>query len=171
MKTPRNLKSLLGILPSIVILVLICAPVYGQCYKVPAARTPKRPDGKPNLTSQAPRLPDGHPDLSGVWESGGGKYINNIAADLKPGDVPFQPWAKALVDQRADGSHSGEDPIANCLPQGVPRINAAPPPWKGIQKSDVIVVLYESANTLRQIFIDGLELGNSLPPTFRAYST
>src|SRR5437867_9391349 len=121
MKTPRNLKSLLGILPSIVILVLICAPVYGQWVKVPAARTPMGPDGKPNLSAPAPRLPDGHPDLSGVWESGGGKYINNIAADLKPGDVPFQPWAKALDDQRADGSHSGEDPFANCLPQGVPR--------------------------------------------------
>jgi len=171
MKTPRNLKSVFGILPSIVILGLICAPVYGQWVKVPAAGTPRGPDGKPNLSAPAPRLPDGHPDLSGVWESGGGKYIQNIAADLKPGDVPFQPWAKALVDQRADGSQSGEDPFANCLPQGVPRVSASPPPWKVIQKSEVIVILYESANTWRQIFLDGRELGDDFPPTFLGYST
>ncbi len=90
MKTPRNLKSLFGILPSIVLLGLICAPVYGQWVKVPAAGTPRGPDGKPNLSAPAPRLSDGHSDLSGVWESGGGKYIQNIAADLKPGEVPFQ---------------------------------------------------------------------------------
>src|ERR1700704_2692416 len=135
------------LLSSVAIAVLICAPAYGQWVKVPAGGVLKGPDGKPNLSAPAPRSSDGHPDLSGVWESGSTKYILDIAADLKPGDVPFQPWAKALVDQRADGSHSGEDPFANCLPQGVPRVSASPPPWKVIQKSDVIVILYESANT------------------------
>ena len=40
-----------------------------------------------------------------------------------------------------------------------------------IQKSEVIVILYESANTWRQIFLDGRELGNDFPPTFLGYST
>ena len=172
MKTRLSLSSVFGILPSIIILVLalVGAPVHAQWVKVPGA-IPRGPDGKPNLSAPAPRLPDGHPDLSGTWEAGSNKYVLNIAADLKPGDVPFQPWAKTLVDQRADGSHSGEDPFANCLPQGVPRVNASPPPWKVIQKSDVIVILYESANTWRQIFLDGRELGNDYPPTFLGYST
>jgi hypothetical protein len=171
MKTPLRLRSVFGLLLSIPILVLICAPVYAQWVKVPTGSIPRGPDGKPNLLAPAPRLPDGRPDLSGVWEPNGNKYVLDIAADLKPGDIPFQPWAKALVDQRADGSHSGEDPIANCLPQGVPRINAAPPPWKVIQKSDVIVILYESANTWRQIFLDGRELDKDFQPTFLGYST
>ena len=171
MRTLLRLRSVLGILRSIAVVVLICMPVYGQWVKVPTAGIPRGPDGKVNLSAPAPRSPDGHPDLSGIWESGSAKYIQDIAADLKPGDVPFQPWAKALVDQRADGSHSGEDPFANCLPQGVPRVNASPPPWKVIQKSDVIVILYESANTWRQIFLDGRELGNDYPPTFLGYST
>src|SRR6516164_11657731 len=111
MKTPLNRRSVLGILPSVVVLVLICGPVYGQWVKVPAGAIPRGPDGKPNLSAAAARLPDGHPDLSGIWEAGSNKYVLNIAADLKPGDVPFQPWAKALVNQRADGSHSGEDPF------------------------------------------------------------
>src|SRR5213083_2228929 len=113
MKTRLNRGSVLGILSSVAMLVLICTPVYGQWVRVPTGGIPKRPDGKPNLSAPAPRSPDGHPDLSGVWESGGPKYILDIAADLKPGDVPFMPWAKALVDQRADGSHSGEVPPAS----------------------------------------------------------
>jgi hypothetical protein len=171
MKTPLSVRSVFGILPSIAVLALICMPVYGQWTKLPSAAIPRGPDGKPNLSAPAPRSPDGHADLSGIWESGGAKYILDIATDLKPGDVSFQPWAKALVDQRADGSHSGEDPFANCLPQGVPRVNASPPPWKVIQKSDEIVVLYESANTWRQIFLDGRELGKDFEPTFLGYST
>jgi hypothetical protein len=171
MKTPLNRRSVLGILPSVVVLVLICGPVYGQWVKVPAGAIPRGPDGKPNLSAQVPRSADGHPDLSGVWESGGAKYIENIAADLKPGDVPLQPWAKALVAERADGSHSGEDPPANCLPRGVPRINASPPPWRVIQRSDVIGILYESDNTWRQIFMDGRELADDAPPAYLGYST
>src|SRR6516165_8505776 len=158
-------------LSSVAIAGLMRAPVYGQWVKVPTGGIPKGPDGKPNLSAPAPRSPDGHPDLSGVWESGSAKYIENIAADLKPGDVPFQPWAKALVAERADGSHSGEDPPANCLPRGVPRINASPPPWRVIQKSDVIGILYESDNTWRQIFMDGRELADDFLPTYLGYST
>jgi len=171
MKTPPSLRSVFGIGLSIAILMLVCTPLHGQWVKMPTAGIPRGPDGKPNLSAPAPKSADGHPDLSGIWESGGAKYIQNLAADLKSGEVPFQPWAKALVDQRADGSHSGEDPFANCLPQGVPRVSASPPPWKVIQKPEVIIILYESANTWRQVFMDGRELGNDFPPTFLGYST
>ena len=164
-------RAAVQLLSSVAMVVLICAPVHGQWVKVPAGGIPKGPAGKPNLSAPAPRSADGHPDLSGVWESGGAKYILDIAADLKPGDVPFQPWAKALVDQRADGSHSGEDPSANCLPRGVPRINASPPPWRVIQKSDIIGILYESDNAWRQIFLDGRELGSNVLPAYLGYST
>src|SRR5436309_15216413 len=78
MKTRLNPGSVLGILSSVAILVLICAPVYGQWVKVPTGRIPRGPEGKPNLSAPAPRSPDGHPDLSGVWESGSAKYILDI---------------------------------------------------------------------------------------------
>ncbi|PYS56328.1 MAG: hypothetical protein DMG13_00045 [Acidobacteria bacterium] len=171
MKTQKDLRGLLGIAPSIAVLMLICAPVHGQWVKVPADAIPRSPDGKPHLSAPAPRLPDGHPDLSGIWEPNGNKYVLNLAADLQPGDVPFQPWAKTLVDQRADGSHSREDPTANCLPQGVPRINAAPPPWKLVQTAGFVVIIYEAANLWRQIFLDGRELAQDYVPTWLGYST
>src|ERR1051326_1869760 len=96
-----------------VTVILMCAPLYEKWTKVPAAKIPRQADGKPNLSAPAPRLPDGHPDLSGIWNPNGNKYVLNVAADLKPVDVPYQPWAKAIVDKRADGSQSGEEPIAN----------------------------------------------------------
>src|SRR5436309_16111312 len=96
------------ILLSTAILALVCAPVYAQWVRVLAGGIPRGPDGKPNLSAPAPQTADGHPDLSGVWEAANGaKYVLNVAVDLKPGDVSFQPSANALLDQRLDGSHSG----------------------------------------------------------------
>ena len=151
--------------------LLFAAPLHAQWKKLPTPAIPHTADGKPNLSAPAPRTADGHPDLSGIWEQNGNRYTANIAVDLKPGEVPYQPWAKELADQRRDGSHSKEDPPANCLPQGVPRVNAAPPPWKIIQRSDLVVILYEAHMLYRQIFLDGRELAADAEPAWLGYST
>jgi hypothetical protein len=150
--------------------ILISQPALAQWTKVPPAAIPRTPDGKPNLTAPAPRLPGGKADLSGVWEPNANKYLRDIAADLKPGEVPFQPWAKTVFDQRIDGSHSKEDPDANCLPQGVPKIDAAPAPWKIVQTPSFIVVAYEAFNLWRQIFLDGREVAADVNPSWMGYS-
>ena len=110
------------------------------------------------------------PGPSGIWASNGG-YNQNLAKDLKPADVPYQPWAKALADERATGLHEREDPDANCLPQGVPRNNGVPPPWKIVQTPGFVVIVYEAFNLWRQIFLDGRELGEDFTPTWMGYST
>jgi hypothetical protein len=156
---------------SIAAVVLVCAPVQAQWVKVPPAKVPRTPDGKPNLSAPAPRLADGRTDLSGIWEPASNKYVQNLAADLKPEDVPFQPWAKTLFDERKTGAHSKEDQPAHCLPQGVPRINAAPAPWKVVQTPGFIVIVYEAFNLWRQIFLDGRELAEDAPSTWLGYST
>jgi hypothetical protein len=66
-----------------------------QWYNFPTPRIPRTFDGKPNLSAPAPRMTDGKPDISGLWKPGPG-YIANIAKDLKPEDIPFQPWAETL---------------------------------------------------------------------------
>ena len=154
----------------LVTLLLMPASVLAQWTKVPSGGIPRTADGKPNLSTPAPRLPDGKPDLSGIWELDASKYVRNIAADLKPEDVPFQPWAKALFESRVDGSHSREDPDANCLPQGVPKIAAAPAPWKIVHAPGFIVVVYEAFNLWRQIFLDGREVAPDANPTWMGYS-
>jgi hypothetical protein len=157
---------------SVGVVGLVSAPVQAQWVKVPPPKIPRTADGKPNLSAPAPRLADGKPDLSGIWEqAAGGKYVQNIAADLKPEDVPFQPWAKALWDERKTGAHSREDQTAHCLPQGVPRINAAPPPWKIVQTPDFIVIVYEAFTLWRQIFLDGRQMAGDANPSWLGYST
>ena len=51
----RLVCAAVPLLSSVAILVLICAPAYGQWVKVPAGGIPKAPDGKPNLSAPAPR--------------------------------------------------------------------------------------------------------------------
>ena len=85
------------------IMTLTCSTAFAQWANVPPATIPRTPDGAPNLSAPAPRLPDGKPDLSGIWNAPTG-YLRNLAKDLKE-EVPFQPWAKALYDERAAGLH------------------------------------------------------------------
>ncbi|MBI2187114.1 MAG: hypothetical protein HYU37_08300 [Acidobacteria bacterium] len=154
---------------SIALLALWSAPAWAQWTKIPET-APRTTDGTPNLSAPAPRLPNGKPDLSGLWAGPAGRYVQNLAADLKPGEVPYAPWAKALVDERAGGARERENPTANCLPAGVPRINVVPPPWKIVQSDGVIVILYESGNLWRQIFMDGREPVRDPNPSWMGYS-
>jgi hypothetical protein len=142
-----------------------------QWLKVPEAVLPRTTDGKPNLSAPAPRLPDGKPDLTGIWRSNDNTFVRDIAAKLKPEDVPYQPWARALFDARKGGSYSSEDPDAHCLPQGVPKINSVQYPWKLIQTPNSIVIIYETFNYWRQIFTDGREMNPDANPTWMGYST
>jgi hypothetical protein len=151
--------------------LLLSLPLAAQWKNLPSKGVPRGADGKVDLSAPAPRSTDGHPDLSGIWEPNANVYLRDIAIDLKPGAVPFQAWAKALYDQRTDGSHSKEDPDANCLPQGVPKIDAAPAPWKIVQTPGTVVIVYEAFNLWRQVFLDGRELDPNANPTWMGYST
>jgi hypothetical protein len=152
-------------------LVLTCAPVQAQWARVPLRDIPRTADGKPNLTAAAPRTADGRPDLSGVW-SAPPAYLRDLAKDLKPGEVEFQPWAKAVYDERAAGLHWKEEPDANCLPQGTPKILVAPAPWRIVQTPTYIVFVHEAFNLWRQVFVDGrdLAINDDTTPTWFGYS-
>ena len=154
---------------SIVVFVLVCSPVHAQWVKVPRANVPRTADGKVNLSAPAPRSADGKPDMSGIWEPAR-SYVGNISADLKE-ELPYLPSTKALVDQRKSGAHANEDPPAHCLPQGVPRIDSAPAPWRLIQTPGYIAIMYEAFGLWRQIFTDGRELDKEFNPTWLGYST
>ena len=138
-------------------------------WKHPTAGIPRLPDGKPNLSAPVPRTADGKPDVTGLWRPGAG-YVGDIAKDLKPGDVPFQPWAEALYKERR-ANNSKDDPTSNCIVGGVPRSDLVPYPFKILQVPGMVVILYEAVHSYRQIFTDGRELPNYDPtPTWFGYS-
>src|SRR5262249_48117671 len=85
---------------------------------------PRNEKGEVIITAPARRTTDGKPDLSGFWMPdgsaggvGGVKFLLRLDADMKPGEVPLQPWAKELYDERI--ANNGRDhPGVSCLPSG-----------------------------------------------------
>jgi hypothetical protein len=152
------------------LMVLLCAASPAQWLHVPAKNTPRTKDGKPDLAAPAPRRPDGKRDLTGIWGTESPKYLANLAADFKPGELPIQPWAEALTKERMTGIHAGEESNANCLPQGVPRIDATPNPFKILQEPELVVILYEAFGQFRQVYLDGRALPKDPNPTWLGYS-
>jgi len=147
---------------------LAAAPLAAQWLKITTPGIPRLPDGRPNLNAPAPRTPDGKPDLSGIWQVNG-KFLQDIAADLKPGDVPYQPWAETLYKQRRDGTRSIDDPAARCLP-GMPKLTALPYPFKIVNTPDMLLILSEGFTIFRQIFTDGRALPKDPQPAWLGYS-
>jgi hypothetical protein len=148
--------------------VIMAAPASAQWLKYPTPGMPRTPDGKPNLSAPAPRTADGKPKLAGLWITQG-IYIGDITKDLKPGEVPFQPWAEALYKQRR-ATESKDDPTGRCIPGGVPRSTAVPYPFKIVQGEDLVVILYEAVHSFRQIFTDGRPLPKDPNPNWLGYS-
>src|SRR5881396_1066630 len=118
--------------------------------------TPRKGDGKPDLSAPAPKTPDGKPDLSGIWQADDLTHFFDLNADHQQPEVPFQPWAKALSEQRRENLHK-DDPLSRCMPPGVPRINTIAP-FKIIQTPRVFVALYETTanSNSRRLFSNHL---------------
>jgi hypothetical protein len=136
---------------------------------------PRTASGKADLNAPVPKADDGKPDLSGMWTTNP-DYFFDLAKDLKAEDIGMLPWAVALQKEREANDHQG-DPLAHCMPPGVPRIDTsnngeALHPMKIVQTRSLIVLLYEtSANsTFRQIFLDGRPLPKDPQPTWLGYS-
>ena len=105
-----------------------------------------------------PRLADGRPDLSGVWLGGRGVRLR--------GDIELLPGAEGFrVPQRDEDLGQG----ALCLPPGVPNATMMPYPLQIVQRSDVVVVLYEAYNLFRIITV-GSDHPEYLDPTWMGHS-
>jgi hypothetical protein len=143
------------------LLAVLGVPAGGQH---PAA-TPAATTGanRASVRSNRPalRLPDGRPDFSGVWGLDQ-NFRQDLAEALKPGEnLPLQPWALKVTKQRV----SNDDPEANCLPTGVPRMS--PYPWRIIQTPNLVFFLFEgNIHSYRQVFIDGRAHAKDVNPTW-----
>lgn len=162
-------------------LLFSVATLQGQWLGYPTANVPRTPSGTPNLGAPAPRTADGHPDFSGMWEAENRPCPKEGCADMRTseqffdigarlkGGLPYQPWARALMEQRkaADGK---DDLTSRCRPPGVPRIHTLTWPRKYLQTPELLVILDESTNGFRQIFLDGRALPKNPQPAWNGYS-
>jgi hypothetical protein len=153
-----------------------------------AAKGGGRGRGPAIPSGPTPRLPDGHPDLVGIWSSPGpvgdiAQGMANVPCDT-PGAVPQAagrggakgpPICKEPIPLSAEGKRvlathmSKDDPEANCLPTGVPRM--APYPWRIVQDKTHIFFLFEgNIHSYRQIFMDGRKHPADPDPTWYGHS-
>jgi hypothetical protein len=160
-------SSRIAIVTASAALTILTASVSAQWIRHPTPGIPRTADGKPNLTAPAPKTPDGKPDLSGLWLVQG-LYIGDIAKDIKEG-APFTPWAAELYKHRRD-TLSKEDPTGWCVVGGVPRSTAVPYPFKILNTTGMVVILYEAVHSYRQIFTDGRDLPKDPNPQWFGYS-
>src|SRR5262245_10224548 len=103
-------RSLLGL----GIALALSIPASAQWLNTPTTGVPRTADGKPDLNAPPPKSAEGHPDLSGIWMPNT-RFLQDLAADLKPGGVPYQPWAEQVVKDRANGARGKDDPAAHCV--------------------------------------------------------
>jgi hypothetical protein len=124
----------------------------------------KKKKGPPQ--GPTPRLPDGHVDLSGVWNGGG--PVGDLAQGMPKGEaVPLSAEGLKVMNSR----QSKDDPEANCLPTGIPRI--APYPWRIVSDSTHLYFLFEgNIHSFRQVFTDGRKhpSAEDLDPTWYGHS-
>ena len=97
---------------------------------------------------------DGKPFLGGMWLVEKPQAEAKTVAGKAP---PLRPEAAALYAKRKQAKTSGndaEDPVADCLPHGVPRLLSATQPIAILQKPKQITVLYQANHQSRQFYID-----------------
>jgi hypothetical protein len=179
---PRATRALLAVCG----LVAFSVSLSAQWPDRKAARAPRLPDGAVDLNAPPPRTADGKPDLSGVFRIAGrpqGSPREALSLDGKPvasfrdigegfkDGLPLKPWAKELLQKRM-ADNSKDNPDVWCLPMGNQQFNVHPFPRKILQTADTLIILYETHQGLRQIFMDGRSLPPSadLQPWYYGYS-
>ena len=178
-----------------VVFLLFAATVSAQWLNHPTPGTPRMRDGKPNLSASTPRQ-NGKPDLSGVWHvvptpldemkrlfgpdvdatsvpgmetDSVSKYALNILADFKPEEAPMRPETAAIFRERAE-AFARDHPGAKCLPLGLPFAYLVSEVTKIVQTPGLIVMLFESDGSHRQIYTDGRKLPENPDPIWLGYS-
>ncbi len=152
------------------LLAALAVTASAQWDPYPWKRMPRTADGKVNMEAPPVRTSYDKPDLSGFWlPDNQVKHLLNIAADLKPEDVPLKPEARAVLNERI--ANNGKDhPGAYCLPSGIPEKLNIPDGLKIVQTEDLTLMLHESRTIYRQIFTDGRPLPKDPQPTWMGYS-
>jgi len=124
----------------------------------PAAPTPRRADGKPILGSVPGQKP-------GRW-SGGPTTMPQGQLD----QVPFQPWARAVYDQRQIDQF---EPHTRCKASGVSRQFSTPYGTEFVEIPDLqrmYIMDMGGPNSYRIIYLDGRPHPANLAPTNYGHS-
>jgi hypothetical protein len=145
---------------------VVAIPLAAQWLYYPTPGIPRTQDGKVDLSARAPSTSDGRPDLSGIWKAPTARQLQNLADGI---EVSMQPWAAQVYRER-QANQGRDSPSGRCLPHSVTDFDAHHMPKKLIQLPGLIVILFESYHSYRQIFTDGRPLPVERDPAWFGYS-
>jgi hypothetical protein len=124
--------------------------------------------------------------LAGLWDQPAAMTFSNprTAAEksriipatgmvMQPVLPVFTPKYAAIYQRRLDSQLAGrtvEDPTANCLPPGFPRMMLAPFPIQIVEAPGQVLILAEYMSQVRRIYTDGRGHPEDPNPTFNGHS-
>ena len=121
----------------------------------------------------APKPPSSNPrDFTGIWTPDQG----NIYSYPPRGTVQTPPLTPKYAEQYRKVIASAQqgvvlnDPGANCIPGGMPRIMVNPYPMEILQQPDRVTFLFEYQNQIRRVFMDGRKHPPEIDPTYLGHS-
>jgi len=132
----------------------------------------------PDLGAARAQAASSTPDLTGVWSpprTAKGFLPYSFSPEAPP---PMQPWAAKRCELVGCGTGTlGRanddlmDPyITSCAPFGIPRMMNHVSPFEILQTKNRVIMLFESGNSIRQIWMDGRGHPADWDPTWLGHS-
>jgi hypothetical protein len=119
--------------------------------------------------------PRGKPDWYGVWERVGSLNFDPTVPGNKPDQPPLTPEYQARFQKALDMAAAGtpiNDPHANCVPLGFPRMMNMAYPFEILYGPDKITIISEESSQVRRIWMDSRKFPEpaDLEQSYKGYS-
>lgn len=158
------------------ILVAVCAASAAQA-AAPHAAAKARPASRPSY-SQLNALPD----WSGIWDNVSGIHLDDYSTftpteeeekrfqgSSPPYNVKYAAKYAAVQALAAQGKQIN-DPTANCIWPGVPRLIWQPYPFEFLFTPGRVTTVHEYMSQIRRIYTDGRKHPDDLEPSYNGHS-
>lgn len=119
--------------------------------------------------------PAGKPDWYGVWERTGSINWDPTVPQGQPDRPPLTPEYQKRYQRALDMAAAGtpiNDPHANCVPLGFPRMMNMAYPFEILYGPDKITIISEESSQVRRIWMDGrgFPKADDLDQSYNGYS-
>jgi hypothetical protein len=132
----------------------------------------------PELRAARPQAPTSTPDLTGIWSpprTPKGFLPYNFSPEAPP---PMQPWAAKRCEIVGCGTgplgranDDAMDPfLTSCAPYGIPRLMNNVGPFEVLQGKNRVLMVFETGNAIRQIWMDGRGHPEDLDPSWMGHA-
>jgi hypothetical protein len=132
----------------------------------------------PELRAAPPQTSASSPDLTGIWSpprTPKGFLPYNFSAETPP---PMQTWAAKRCELVGCGTgplgranDDNMDPyLTSCAPYGIPRLMNHVGPFEILQSKTRVLMVFETGNALRQIWMDGRSHPEDLDPSWMGHA-